>query len=125
MDSNKLTQFNGQQFLNLETYRANGQGVPTPVWFVEEDNVLFVRTGINSGKVKRIRNNPQVRIVPCKAQGEPMGEWISAQAQLVDEAQAERVSELMIKKYNLSENYFEQASRLPAVESATIALSIG
>jgi hypothetical protein len=25
-----------QQYLNIETFRKNGQGVKTPVWFVED-----------------------------------------------------------------------------------------
>ena len=35
--------------------------VATPVWFGEKDDKLYVMTRSDSGKYKRIRNNPQVR----------------------------------------------------------------
>ncbi len=64
----------GEKYINLETYRKNGQGVRTPVWFVEEDNgdggnVLYVRTSDDTGKYKRVRNNPSVQIAPCDMRG--------------------------------------------------------
>lgn len=39
-----LQQFENQQFLNLETFRKNGIGVKTPVWFVQDGETLYVRT---------------------------------------------------------------------------------
>jgi uncharacterized protein len=71
----KLALFENQQYLNLETFRRNGKGVPTPVWFVEAGGKLYVRTIANSGKIKRIRNNEQTRIAPCDSRGNLLGEW--------------------------------------------------
>ncbi len=48
----------------------NGTGVVTPVW-----GKLYVWTGADSWKVKRIRNNGRVRLVPSDARGNPEGEW--------------------------------------------------
>ncbi len=39
-----LSPFRGQPYLNLETYKRSGQAVPTPVWFVEHEDRLYVRT---------------------------------------------------------------------------------
>jgi PPOX class probable F420-dependent enzyme len=64
--SDGLKQFTKQSYLNLETFRKNGEGVRTPVWFWEDGGVLYVRTEDGSGKVKRARRNPQVRVTPCK-----------------------------------------------------------
>lgn len=89
LENSDISQFEGQKYLNLETFRKSGVGVKTPVWFVEQDGVRYVRTISDSGKVKRIRNNGRVRIVPCKSQGEPLGEWVEAQAELVNSAEAE------------------------------------
>jgi PPOX class probable F420-dependent enzyme len=56
----------GRKYINLETYRKNGRGVRTPVWFVEsgsdDGSILDVRTSDDTGKYKRIRNNPSVQI---------------------------------------------------------------
>ena len=94
------TTFDHQQYLNLETFRKNGNGVKTPVWFVEDDGILFVRTSATSGKVKRIRNNHQVHIVPCKMDGALLGDWIEASARLVSDPEIDRkVDRLLGKKY--------------------------
>jgi len=52
----------GQQYLNLETFRKNGMGVKTPVWFVQEGDTFFIRTMASSGKVKRVRLNGQLNL---------------------------------------------------------------
>ena len=98
----KLKQFEGQSFLNLETFRRNGSGVKTPVWFTRDDETLYVRTVAGSGKVKRIKNNGSVRIVPCQANGTPTGEWITACAvEVTDPETTELVRCLLEKKYGV------------------------
>ncbi len=98
--NDKLKQFEGKQFLNVETFRKNGNGVKTPVWFTQNDGILYVRTIAGSGKVKRIKNNGQVQIAPCEANGTPTGEWVTAQAvEAADPETAEMVAELLAKKY--------------------------
>ena len=99
MDS-RLSQFEGKLFLNLETFRRSGQGVKTPVWFTQDGLTIYVRTVAGSGKVKRVRNNGTVRIVPCEANGNPTGEWVLAHAVEVTDAEtAELVRGLLEKKY--------------------------
>jgi hypothetical protein len=113
MGDDKLAQFSGHKYLNLETYRRSGQAMPTPVWFVEESGTLYVRTGANSGKVKRIRNNPRVRVAPCTVSGEPLGEWIEGQAGVVKEdAIIKQVDKLLSRKYGLTKWAFQLMSLL-------------
>ncbi len=96
------TTFNHQQYLNLETLRKNGAGVKTPVWFVEYAGTLFVRTDATSGKVKRIQNNGQVRIAPCKVDGTILGDWTEASARIVHTEEIDRnVDRLLGKKYGV------------------------
>jgi PPOX class probable F420-dependent enzyme len=91
-----------QKYLNLETFRRNGESIKTPVWFVQDGNILYVQTVANSGKVKRIRNNGNVNIVPCKVDGTPSGPWASANAREVTSVEiANKVSRMMEKKYGL------------------------
>ena len=75
-----LKQFEKQQYLNIETFRKNGQGVKTPVWFAQDGETLLIWTGAGSGKTKRILRDSKVRIVPSTASGEPVGEWVNAKA---------------------------------------------
>ncbi len=55
------------KYLNLTSFRRDGTGVSTPVWFVQENGRLFVRTDGDSYKVKRIAHNPSVTIAECSA----------------------------------------------------------
>ena len=102
-----MDQFSKKQYLNLETFRKNGAGVRTPVWFIQEELTLYVLTMARSGKVKRIRNNGRVTITPCKMDGTPTGTWVPANAREVTDAEtARKVNRLMDKKYGLMKKLF-------------------
>src|ERR671930_611340 len=99
MRANSLTQFAHQKYLNLETYRRTGQPVATPVWFAEAHGTLYMYSLANAGKVKRIRNNPRVRVMPCDMRGQPQGEWVEATARIVDDREAALGHKLLNDKY--------------------------
>jgi PPOX class probable F420-dependent enzyme len=95
------------QYINVETFRKTGEGVRTPVWFVQEGNAVYVHTVADSGKVKRIRRNPQVNIAPCKMNGTVVGDWVPASArELLDEKTNQKVDKLLDKKYGLMKKLF-------------------
>jgi uncharacterized protein len=73
----------GQKYISLATFRQNGTPVPTPVWFGEKDEKLYVMTRSDSGKYKRIRNNLQVRIAPCTIRGKITGPEFAATARIL------------------------------------------
>jgi PPOX class probable F420-dependent enzyme len=80
-----LSAFSAGQYLSIETFRKNGEGVRTPVWFAEDtDGTLHIWTAGESGKVKRIRNNSQVNVAPCTPSGKITGEWVAGQAVIDD-----------------------------------------
>jgi hypothetical protein len=56
-------------------------------------------TGTKTGKVKRLKNNPKVRIVPSGLRGQPKGEWLTGNAVFANPAQLEHALNLRIKKY--------------------------
>jgi len=93
-----LKQFKDQEFLSLETFRKTGIGVKTVVWFAQEDENLYIWVYGDSGKVKRIRNNAQVNIAPCKRFGKVTGEWIPAQASVDDSAAAVRHVVVLLRR---------------------------
>ena len=105
MEKSPIEQFQNQKYINIETYRKNGVPVKTPVWFVEMDGKLYTRTPENSGKVKRIRNNSQVKVSPCKVDGSLVGTWVTAEAVLVEGISGDKVIHLYRKKYGL-QNFF-------------------
>jgi len=106
-------QLTSQHYLNIETFRKNGVGVRTPVWFVKEGDTLFVRTAANSGKVKRIRSKGLVNIAPCKMNGSLLGEWLPAEArELTGDDIFRKVDRLLDRKYGLMKKMFGLASSL-------------
>lgn len=118
-----LEQFENQAYLNLETYRKSGEGVKTPVWFVQDGSTIYVRTGEDSWKVKRLRNNPQASIVPSTSTGGPLGDWVAATAVLVeDERLAQEVNEMFNRKYGLQKRFFDLMGRVRGYQLATLAI---
>ena len=102
-----LKQFENQQYVAIESFRKNGMGVKTPVWFVQEGETLYAWTEATSGKAKRIRNNRTIKIAPCKGDGTPVGEWAAAQASVDESPEAlEHIQGLMRKKYGLAFSLF-------------------
>ncbi len=107
-----LKPFENQKYLNLETFRKNGQAMPSPVWFVQDGEVIYIRTAANSGKVKRVRANPRVNLMPCGVAGEPLGTWMPAIAhETSDEAIFAHVRELLLEKYGSMVETYEARLR--------------
>jgi PPOX class probable F420-dependent enzyme len=122
MSNEKLSQFADQKYLNLETYRKNGNAVATPVWFAEDEGVLYIYSLANAGKVKRIRNNRRVRVIPCDVRGKTKGEWVEGVARILDPAGAERAHRLLDKKYGWMKKVGSLYSKLMKRDRAAIAI---
>jgi uncharacterized protein len=104
MDStapNATAPFAGQKYLSLESFRKNGQGVATPVWFAEDAGILYVYSEAAAGKIKRIHNNPRVRVAPCDARGRLKGDWMEGTARILEGERAARAEDLLTAKYGL------------------------
>lgn len=120
-----LERFNKQQYLNLETFRKNGQSVKTPVWFAQDGETLRIWTQADSGKAKRIRRDGNVRIAASTASGEPVSEWVKATATVIDETEEiKRTVHLLRKKYGLMFNLFGTLGKLRNAKYTTIEVKI-
>jgi PPOX class probable F420-dependent enzyme len=94
-------QLRGHKYISLATLRRNGQEVRTPVWFAEQTGTLYVMTRSDSGKYKRIRNNPQVRLAPCTARGKVIVGWSHGQARVLSPEQEGIARQALAGKYFL------------------------
>ena len=101
MPDPKLAPFDGQNYISLETFKRNGQGVKTPAWFVLHKNAFYIYTEADSWKVKRIRNNPRVRVAVCNIRGAIKGRWLDATASLVEGDERLAADKLLDRKYFL------------------------
>ncbi|HUU48642.1 MAG TPA: PPOX class F420-dependent oxidoreductase [Nitrosopumilaceae archaeon] len=107
----KLQDLESQKYISLETYKKNTQSVKTPVWFVIDSELLYVVTREQTGKVKRIKNNPSVKIAPCSFRGKSTGEWISGNASKVEGKEGNTAIKLRKKKYRFMARIAGFASR--------------
>ncbi len=119
-----VSQLVGQKHLAIESYRKNGEAVRTPVWFIERNGTLFVRTDRDTGKVKRIRRNPRIRVAPCTIRGKPRGDWISAEARFAGAEEAEKAYQLLKQKYGLQYRLIRFIGKLQRGPSKAVCLSI-
>ena len=99
----RLEQFVDQKYINLETYRKDQTSVKTPVWFIIKNDQIHITTKETTGKVKRLRNNPNARIAVCSMKGDVKSDWIDVKVEkIVDESDIEKIVKLRKKKYGFS-----------------------
>jgi PPOX class probable F420-dependent enzyme len=91
-----------QKYICLITFRKNRAAVNTPVWFAERDDKLYVQTRNDSGKYKRIRNNPNVRVAPCTIRGKAIGPKFAGKARILPPEQWQPAKEAIRRKYWLA-----------------------
>ena len=90
-----------ERYISVTTFRRDESPAATPVWVVDGSGRLYVWTGAQTGKAKRIRHNPAVTVAPCTARGAPTGPAVPARAQIVPMASRPQVWPLFLAKYGL------------------------
>jgi uncharacterized protein len=117
--------FDCQNYINIETYKKSGQTVQTPVWFVMENGLIYIRTGANSAKVKRISKNPNINIAPCKVNGILIGQWVKASAQIIgDQLLAAHINKLFNKKYGIQKFLFDITGWFSRLATVTLVIKV-
>ena len=96
-----LEPFIHQRAVLLTSYRRDGTPVGTAVNIAVDGDRAFVRTPHRTGKVKRLRNNPNVEIAPSTFLGKPTGPAIRAQARLLSGDEAKYASGKLARKYRI------------------------
>ena len=121
MDS-KLDQFIDQKYLSLETYKRDNTSVQTPVWFVIDNDQLYITTKETTGKVKRLRNNQNARIAVCSMKGDIKSNWVDVGLEKIsEESNVEKIVKLRKKKYGFSARL---VSMFTSQKGKTMAYSI-
>jgi PPOX class probable F420-dependent enzyme len=116
--------FEGRQYTALTTYRKNGTPVVTPVWFVKLDGKLIVWTAKDSGKAKRLRNNPCVTLGPSNHSGKLLGSVVEGTARFVPESEHPALKEAFQKKYGLLEKLFAAIWKIQGHQHTYIEISL-
>jgi PPOX class probable F420-dependent enzyme len=109
----------------LTTFRRDGTPVPTVVWFGLEDAHAYVRTEERTGKLKRIRSNPHVRVAPCDIRGKPLGPTAEATARILGADDASRAERVIRGNYGFPRQWFEGGAERLGLNSRYIEISPG
>jgi PPOX class probable F420-dependent enzyme len=113
-----------KKYINIETYKKNGQAVRTPVWFIVDNAKIYSRTDLNSGKVKRARNNAHARVAPCDARGRAMGKWVDGEIRIANISESEQVNQLLNQKYGLQGRLVRTFNKLRKTRPIVICVEI-
>ena len=89
----------GEKYVNLTTFRRSGEAVSTPLWFALADGRAYMTTPPDSGKMKRIRNDPRVLLAPSNARGKPRGESIEGIARPIEGRSPGHAEKALREKY--------------------------
>jgi PPOX class probable F420-dependent enzyme len=91
------------RYLSVTSFKRDGTGVATPVWFVSDGARLFALTDLHSAKVRRMRRNPYVLVASCRADGKLRAEPFPARVEvLTTTPELERVQRLLLERYKIS-----------------------
>ena len=101
----------GHSYINLTTFRKSGEPVSTPIWFALHEGRLHATTEPDSGKMKRIRNNPNVLLAPCNAWGREKGPRVEGLARSVEDEPTEEAEATLYQKYRLGLGLFNLFGR--------------
>jgi PPOX class probable F420-dependent enzyme len=101
----------GHSYINLTTFRKSGEPVSTPLWFALHEGRLHATTEPDSGKMKRIRNNPSVLLAPCNAWGSEKGQKVEGIARSVEDEPTGGAEAALREKYRLGLGLFHLFGR--------------
>jgi uncharacterized protein len=113
----------GHKYALLVTFRRDGTPVPTPVWFALLDDLRMVtRTEERTAKVRRIRRDPRVRVIPCDPRGKPLGPGVDGHVRVMDAGEeSERAEVALDRHYGRPRRVYE---RIMAEEDGMIYLEV-
>jgi PPOX class probable F420-dependent enzyme len=111
------------RYINLSTFRRNGKPVGSTVLFALENGKMYVTTGVDSWKVKRIRNNPNVKAEPCSASGQILGSSVSGVARVMSADESEVARRALLGRNRLERRLFNFTTRLMGVKRVYLEIT--
>jgi len=98
-DLTTIEKFSGRRYINLESYKRNGEPKVTPVQSIEHEGTIYVRTDPTTWKVKRIQRNPKVRLALADRNGKALSDWFDGEASILKGEENDRILNLFKKEY--------------------------
>jgi PPOX class probable F420-dependent enzyme len=117
-----------EKYVSLTTRKKDGTTVSSPVWIAAlPDGRVGFSTGSTTGKVKRIRNFPEVTLQPCDSRGRVAegASVITGRATIVEGADYEPVQAAIRAKYGLMFTILTGSGRLWSKLRRRVEVSVG
>jgi PPOX class probable F420-dependent enzyme len=117
-----------EEYVALTTYRRDETPVTTPVWAASDGGRLYVYTPSRSGKVGRIRADPEVLLAACSFDGTPHGPAVTARARVLPAPEMRRARRALTAKYGNRFRWFRVVLLLGRARRAgggSVGLEIG
>lgn len=96
------------KYISLISYTRNGDPIATQVWFVEKEEKIYFVTTQKRYKIRRIRNNPNVKVARSSMRGKAKGEYIDGIARILLDKEFKSIIKLFKKKYRLFKMMFKE-----------------
>ncbi len=94
-----LRELGGERYVRVTTFRRSGEAVATPMICVLDGEYLYTITRSNSGKAKRLRNDPRVRVGASTGRGKPTGPEVGGNARILERDRGGEVDRAFARKY--------------------------
>ncbi len=85
----------------MESYTDSGEAKQTLLNSLEHDGLVYVRTDPDSWKVKRVRSNPNVRVIECDRSGKWASPWMQGYARVLEGTERDMILDIFRKEYGL------------------------
>jgi PPOX class probable F420-dependent enzyme len=106
---NPIDTLGRERFLLLETRKRDGTWVGTPISVVVDQGRLFFRAYDASGKAKRLRNFPDVKVTASNYRGKTRGTTRTGTTRLLDDDESRPVRRLLARKYPILQGWLVPA----------------
>lgn len=83
----------------VTSFRRNGQAVTTPMWVAPDEGRILTTADFDAWKLKRIANNPAVRLAPCTLRGKVTGPAVEGVARVLDDVETRAVIGAKRRRY--------------------------
>ena len=105
----------------LVTFRRDGTPVPSPVWMaVDGRGRGYLHTEWSSGKVKRIRTNPEVLIAVSNVRGKPKGPVLTGKARVLPKEEWAHAEETLVSAYGFERKAYNAVFRMAEDKQAYV-----
>lgn len=117
-----VSELSAHPFCSVVSWRRDGRGVPTPVWFAITGERIVFRSAASDGKIKRIRRERDVLVCACSLRGRPLSPTMAGRARLLDEAEWSAAEAALRARYGVQRRLYALL-RDPLLEAAYVEVA--